>query len=313
MQKAAEIMEAIRQNIGRVFVGRRETVDLILTALICRGHVLIEDLPGLGKTTLASALAKSLGCSFARIQFTPDVTPADVTGYSLINLATGEREVHMGSVMHQIVLADEINRTGPKTQSSLLEAMQERQVTIDGETFPLPSPFLVLATQNPLGLQGTFPLPEAQLDRFLLRVSLGYPDRAGEAEILRRGMEGAGVQELMPVVPAEELEQVYAAFQQVRCAQPVMDYIIDIAQATRRHEQVQLGISPRGSLALLDAARASALLNGRDYVQPDDVQRLAGPVLLHRVQLKSQALLKQQTAERVLKEIIRGVRVPGVS
>lgn len=313
MQKAAEIMEAIRQNIGRVFVGRRETVDLILTALICRGHVLIEDLPGLGKTTLASALAKSLGCSFARIQFTPDVTPADVTGYSLINLATGEREVHMGSVMHQIVLADEINRTGPKTQSSLLEAMQERQVTIDGETFPLPSPFLVLATQNPLGLQGTFPLPEAQLDRFLLRVSLGYPDRAGEAEILRRGMEGAGVQELMPVVPAEELDQVYAAFQQVRCAQPVMDYIIDIAQATRRHEQVQLGISPRGSLALLDAARASALLNGRDYVQPDDVQRLAGPVLLHRVQLKSQALLKQQTAERVLKEIIRGVRVPGVS
>lgn len=313
MQKAAEIMEAIRQNIGRVFVGRRETVDLILTALICRGHVLIEDLPGLGKTTLASALAKSLGCSFARIQFTPDVTPADVTGYSLINLATGEREVHMGSVMHQIVLADEINRTGPKTQSSLLEAMQERQVTIDGETFPLPSPFLVLATQNPLGLQGTFPLPEAQLDRFLLRVSLGYPDRAGEAEILRRGMEGAGVQELMPVVPAEELDQVYAAFQQVRCAQPVMDYIIDIAQATRRHEQVQLGISPRGSLALLDAARASALLNGRDYAQPDDVQRLAGPVLLHRVQLKSQALLKQQTAERVLKEIIRGVRVPGVS
>lgn len=313
MEKTTEIMEAIRQNIGKVFVGQKETVDLVLTALICRGHVLIEDLPGLGKTTLASALAKSLGCSFARIQFTPDVTPADVTGYSLINLATGEREVHMGSVMRQIVLADEINRTGPKTQSSLLEAMQERQVTIDGETYPLPSPFLVLATQNPLGLTGTFPLPEAQLDRFLLRVSLGYPDRDGEREILQRGMDGGKVEELSAVAAAGDLEQVYAEYQAVRCAPPVMDYIISIAQATRRHDQLQMGVSPRGSLALLDAARAYALLSGRDYVQPDDVQKLAGPVLLHRIQLKSQAMLKQQTAERVLKDIIRGIRVPGVS
>lgn len=313
MPKTTEIIEAIRQNIGKVFVGQKETVDLILTALICQGHVLIEDLPGLGKTTLASALAKSLGCSFARIQFTPDVTPADVTGYSLINLATGEREVHMGSIMRQIVLADEINRTGPKTQSSLLEAMQERQITIDGETYPLPSPFLVLATQNPLGLQGTFPLPEAQLDRFLLRVSLGYPDRSGEMEILRRGMKTGGMEELSAVATAEDLERIYEEFQAVRCAQPVMDYIINIAQATRRHEQIQLGVSPRGSLSLLDAARAYALLNGRDYVQPDDVQRLAGPVLLHRIQLKSQAVLKQQTAERVLKDIIHNIRVPGVS
>lgn len=313
MLKTTEIMEAIRQNINQVFVGQKETVDLVLTALICQGHMLIEDLPGLGKTTLASALAKSLGCSFARIQFTPDVTPADVTGYSLINLATGEREVHMGSVMHQIVLADEMNRTGPKTQSSLLEAMQERQVTIDGETYPLPSPFLVLATQNPLGLAGTFPLPEAQLDRFLLRASLGYPDRAGETEILRRGMRGMGVQELQAVASPQDLDQVHAEFQAVRCAQPVIDYIIDIAQATRRNEQIQLGVSPRGSLALLDAARAYALLNGRDYVRPDDVQKLAEPVLLHRVQLKSQAVLKQQTAERVLKEVVRGIRVPGVS
>lgn len=313
MEKTTEIMEAIRQNIGKVFVGQKETVDLVLTALICRGHMLIEDLPGLGKTTLASALAKSLGCSFARIQFTPDVTPADVTGYSLINLATGEREVHMGSVMRQIVLADEINRTGPKTQSSLLEAMQERQVTIDGETYPLPSPFLVLATQNPLGLTGTFPLPEAQLDRFLLRVSLGYPDRDGEREILQRGMDGGKVEELSAVAAAGDLEQVHAEYQAVRCAPPVMDYIISIAQATRRHDQLQMGVSPRGSLALLDAARAYALLSGRDYVQPDDVQKLAGPVLLHRIQLKSQAMLKQQTAERVLKDIIRGIRVPGVS
>lgn len=312
MPNSSQLISTIRENISRAFIGQKETVDLVLTALICQGHVLIEDLPGLGKTTLASALAKSLGCSFARIQFTPDLTPADVTGYSLINLATGQREVHMGSVMHQVVLADEINRTGPKTQSSLLEAMQERQVTIDGETYPLPSPFLVLATQNPLGLAGTFPLPEAQLDRFLLRVSLGYPDRAGEAEILRRGMEGAGPGELSPVATAEELAGVYREFQAVRCAQPIIDYIIDIAAATRRHEQVELGVSPRGSLALLDAARAYALLNGRDYVQPDDVQKLAGPVLLHRIQLKSQAVFQQQTPERVLKEILRGLRVPGV-
>lgn len=313
MSKTAEIMEAVRQNIRKVFVGQQETVDLLLTALICRGHVLIEDLPGLGKTTLASALARSLGCSFARIQFTPDVTPADVTGYSLINLATGQREVHMGSVMHQVLLADEINRTGPKTQSSLLEAMQERQVTIDGETYPLPSPFLVLATQNPLGLQGTFPLPEAQLDRFLLRLSLGYPERDGELEILRRAMGPAQALALAPAATAEDLERVYGEFRQVRCAQPVLDYIIDIASATRRHEQLQLGVSPRGSLALLDAARAFALLQGRDYVRPDDVRKLAEPVLLHRIQLKSQAMLKRQTPERVLKDIVRGIRVPGAS
>lgn len=312
MLSTSQRLDAVRENISKVFVGGKETIDLLLTALICQGHVLIEDLPGLGKTTLALALAKSLGCSFARIQFTPDVTPADVTGYSLVNLATGEREVRMGSVMNQIVLADEINRTGPKTQSSLLEAMQERQVSIDGETYPLPSPFLVLATQNPLGLQGTFPLPESQLDRFLLRLTLGYPDRAGESEILKRGLEHVSAQELTPVITPEELREIYGEFQAVRCAQPVLDYIISIAQATRRHEQIQLGVSPRGSLALLDAARAYALLNGRDYVRPDDVQKLAEPVLLHRIQMKPQAALKQQTAERVLKEIIRELRVPGV-
>ena len=183
-------MGLLKENIQKVFVGSEETVDLVLTALVCGGHVLIEDVPGLGKTTLVSSLAKSLGCSFARIQFTPDVTPSDVTGYTMFNPATGERIVRMGSVMHQIVLADEINRTGPKTQSSLLEAMQEKQVTIDGETFPLPAPFMVLATQNPAELTGTFPLPEAQLDRFLMRISLGYPDRVQEREILARGMRG---------------------------------------------------------------------------------------------------------------------------
>lgn len=305
-------LPALRENIRKAFVGKEETVDLLLTALICRGHVLIEDLPGLGKTTLASALARSLGCSFGRIQFTPDVTPADVTGYSIIDLATGKRETRMGSIMHQVVLVDEINRAGPKTQSALLEAMQEGQVTIDGETFPLPTPFLVLATQNPMGLAGTFPLPEAQLDRFLMRLSLGYPEKAQEQEILRMGLDGKTVKELSPVVSAEDLTELYDAFQKVRCEQPVIDYVINIANATRRSEQIELGVSPRGSLALLNASRAYALLKGRDYVRPDDVQRLCLPVLLHRIRLKSQALLKRQKADRVLRDLLSTLPVPGV-
>ena len=305
-------LPALRENIRKAFVGKEETVDLLLTALICRGHVLIEDLPGLGKTTLASALARSLGCSFGRIQFTPDVTPADVTGYSVIDLASGKRETRMGSIMHQVVLVDEINRAGPKTQSALLEAMQEGQVTIDGETFPLPTPFLVLATQNPMGLAGTFPLPEAQLDRFLMRISLGYPEKAEEQQILRMGLEGKTVKELSSVVSTEDLETLYDAYQKVRCEQPVIDYVISIANATRRNEAIELGVSPRGSLALLNASRAYALLNERDYVRPDDVQRLCKPVLLHRIRLKSQALLKRQSADRVLRDILSALPVPGV-
>lgn len=306
------LLPALRENIHKAFVGREETVDLLLTALICRGHVLIEDLPGLGKTTLASALARSLGCSFARLQFTPDVTPADVTGYSIIDLATGKRETRMGGIMHQVVLVDEINRAGPKTQSALLEAMQEGQVTIDGETFPLPTPFLVLATQNPLGLAGTFPLPEAQLDRFLMRLSLGYPEKAEETQILRMGLEGKTAKELSPVTTAEDLAALYDAYQTVRCEQPVIDYVINIANATRRNEQIELGVSPRGSLALLNASRAYALLKGRDYTRPDDVQKMCLPVLLHRIRLKSQAVLKRQTADRVLRDLLHGLPVPGV-
>lgn len=306
------LLPALRENIHKAFVGREETVDLLLTALICRGHVLIEDLPGLGKTTLASALARSLGCNFARLQFTPDVTPADVTGYSIIDLATGKRETRMGGIMHQVVLVDEINRAGPKTQSALLEAMQEGQVTIDGETFPLPTPFLVLATQNPLGLAGTFPLPEAQLDRFLMRLSLGYPEKAEETQILRMGLEGKTAKELSPVATAEDLAALYDAYQTVRCEQPVIDYVINIANATRRNEQIELGVSPRGSLALLNASRAYALLKGRDYTRPDDVQKMCLPVLLHRIRLKSQAVLKRQTADRVLRDLLHGLPVPGV-
>lgn len=313
MNVSLQPLETLRSNIRQVFVGKEEAIDLILTALICGGHVLIEDVPGLGKTTLVSSLARSLGCSFARIQFTPDVMPADVTGYTLFNMATGEKEVHMGSIMHQIVLADEINRTGPKTQSSLLEAMQEHQVTIDGVSYPLPEPFMVLATQNPVELTGTFPLPEAQLDRFLMRISLGYPSRSEEKEILSRNIQQIAPSSLPCVVAAEELLQIKEAFHQIRCAQPILDYIVSIAEASRSHEQIALGISPRGSLALMNASRAYALLQGRDFVQPDDVQKMAEPVLVHRIELKSQAAFKQQTPVLILRSILRELKVPAVS
>ena len=307
-----EPVKALRQNISRVFVGKEDAVELILTALVCGGHVLIEDVPGLGKTTLVSSLARSLGCSFARIQFTPDLMPADVTGYTLFNMATGEKEVHMGSIMHQIVLADEINRTGPKTQSSLLEAMQEGQVSIDGVTYPLPTPFMVLATQNPAELTGTFPLPEAQLDRFLMRISLGYPTRAEEKEILERNIQRIVPSSLPCVMSAQELTALQEAFHQVGCAQSILDYIISVAEATRRHEQIALGVSPRGSLALMNAARGYALLQDRDFVQPDDVQKLVEPVLVHRILLHSQALFRQQTPVLALRSILREIPVPHV-
>ena len=313
MNISLQPLETLRNNIRQVFVGKEDAIDLILTALICGGHVLIEDVPGLGKTTLVSSLARSLGCSFARIQFTPDIMPADVTGYTLFNMATGEKEVHMGGIMHQIVLADEINRTGPKTQSSLLEAMQEHQLTIDGVSYPLPEPFMVLATQNPVVLAGTFPLPEAQLDRFLMRISLGYPSRSEEKEILSRNIRQVSPSSLPCVVSAEELLQIKEAFHQIRCAQPILDYIVSIAEASRSHEQIALGISPRGSLALMNASRAYALLQGRDFVQPDDVQKMAEPVLVHRIELKSQAAFKQQTPLLILRSILRELKVPAVT
>lgn len=307
-----EPMRRLKENILRAFVGKEDTVDLILTALVSGGHVLIEDMPGLGKTTLVMSLARSLGCTFGRIQFTPDLTPSDVTGYTMVNIATGEREVREGGIMREIVLADEINRTGPKTQSSLLEAMQERQVTIDGESYPLPSPFMVLATQNPVELAGTFPLPEAQLDRFLMRISLGYPELREEMEILKRGVKGIAPENLSVVVSREELGDVFSGFEAVRCKDPVLEYAVRIAEETRRSEAVALGVSPRGTLALVNAARGYAYLMGRDYVLPDDIQRLARPVLLHRIQMKSQAIFKNQSAESLLLEILKYLKVPAV-
>ena len=282
-------LQSIREVVARAVVGKGEAVDLILTALLCGGHVLIEDVPGVGKTTLVRALAAALGLSFRRIQFTPDLTPSDVTGFTLVDLRTGETRRVEGAVMRQLILADEINRTGPKTQSALLEVMQEGQVTVDGETVPVPRPFLVLATQNPLGLAGTYPLPEAQLDRFLLCVHMGYPAPGEEVRILDLARGGTRPEDLPAVTSAAEILEMQRRCREVKTAEAVKQYVVRIAEETRRDRNVSLGASPRASLMLLTASMAWALLHGRDYVLPDDVQRLAVPVLAHRIRLKAQA------------------------
>jgi MoxR-like ATPase len=305
-------LEDIRKNMAKAVVGKQEAIDLILTAMIAGGHVLIEDVPGLGKTTMVWALARSVDCTFSRIQFTPDVLPSDVTGYTMFNLKTGERETVPGGVMAQIVLADEINRTSPKTQSSLLEAMQENQVTIDGVSTPLPQPFMVLATQNPVELTGTYPLPEAQLDRFLMRIQMGYPSKSEELDILARYQKNERPA-LAPVASAQDVLTLRAAHAQVHCQTAVLDYIVSLCAATRENELVALGVSPRGSLALMHASMAYAMLSGRDYVMPEDVQRLVQPVLAHRLVLTAQAGFKNVTAQKLLEDLVRTVSVPGVS
>ena len=305
-------LEDIRKNMAKAVVGKQEAIDLILTAMIAGGHVLLEDVPGLGKTTMVWALARSVDCTFSRIQFTPDVLPSDVTGYTMFNLKTGERETVPGGAMAQIVLADEINRTSPKTQSSLLEAMQENQVTIDGVSTPLPQPFMVLATQNPVELTGTYPLPEAQLDRFLMRIQMGYPSKSEELDILTRYQKNERPA-LAPVASAQDVLALRAAHAQVRCQTAVLDYIVSLCAATRENELVALGVSPRGSLALMHASMAYAMLSGRDYVMPEDVQRLVQPVLAHRLVLTAQAGFKNVTAQKLLEDLVRTVPVPGVS
>lgn len=310
MEKTNTLPERIRENIGKVIVGKEDAVEMILIALICGGHILIEDVPGLGKTTLVQALAKSLDCSFKRIQFTPDLLPSDVVGYSLYNLKTGEKEVCPGAVMAQLVLADELNRTSPKTQSALLEVMQEGRVTIDGESYPVPQPFIVLATENPVEQTGTFPLPEAQLDRFLMRISLGYPDAGEELQILSR-FRGSSP-EIGPVASAEEILALREQLESVTCARPVMEYIIEIVAATRKSQLIDLGVSPRGSIALMKASMARAMLNGRSYTLPDDVQALAKKVLCHRLVLSRQAVLGRMTPEEILSDLMRKIRVPAV-
>ncbi|MBP8988939.1 MAG: MoxR family ATPase [Clostridia bacterium] len=308
-----EKLQKIRQNVGKILVGRPETIDLLMTALLCEGHVLIEDVPGVGKTTLAQAFARSLDLSFKRIQFTPDVLPSDITGYHLYQLEKNEMVYHEGAIMSQIILADEINRSSPKTQSSLLEVMEERQVTVDGVTRLVPQPFMVLATQNPIEFAGTFPLPEAQLDRFLMRMSIGYPTHQEELHILNRHLHPPRWQDLEPVLSPDELKELQNMTRQVIVSGPVMDYIVKISQKTREHESIALGISPRGSIALMHAARASACLSGRDFVIPDDVQKLVLPVLTHRLVLRPEAALSSQAAERLLRDLVRLMPVPAVT
>jgi MoxR-like ATPase len=303
-------IERIASNVEQVIIGKRPMIELILTALLCEGHVLIEDVPGIGKTTLAKAIARSLGCSFRRIQFTPDLLPSDVTGISYFNQKQSEFEFRPGPVIAQIVLADEINRATPRTQSALLEAMEERQVTVDGETRPLPRPFIVLATQNPIELEGTFPLPEAQIDRFLLQVKLGYPTAAEESLMVQRFEQQNPLDTLKSVMSDSELIALSGEARAVRVEESVRDYIVSIVRATRAHPAVELGASPRGSLALNRTSQALAAIRGRDFVIPDDVKYMAPFVLIHRIIISAQTRLRGRTAEEILREIVGNVPVP---
>lgn len=309
MPNAKVLLDQVAANMEKVMVGKRQEVQHVLVALLCQGHVLIEDVPGVGKTTLVRALARSLGCQFRRIQFTPDLLPSDVTGVNMWNQATGQFEFRPGPIMSQVVLADEINRTSPKTQAALLEAMEERQVTVDGITHPLPKPFLVLATQNPIEYEGTFPLPEAQLDRFLLRLRLGYPTLEQEREILHRSGQ-APMEQLAPAAGPGDLLQVQGEVGTVHVDPAVEEYLLHLVHRTRGHRDLYLGASPRGAIALYRAAQALALLRGRSYVLPDDVKEMAPLTLGHRVILKPEAHLRGATADGIIAEILQGLPVP---
>ena len=302
--------ERLRASVERVIVGNRHVVDLALVALLCEGHILLEDVPGTGKTTLAKALARSLDCSFRRIQFTPDLMPSDITGITYYNQKLGEFVFREGPLLAQVVLADEINRATPRTQAALLEAMEERQLTVEGTTVRMPSPFLVIATQNPVELEGTFPLPEAQLDRFLLRLRLGYPSAEDEDRMLQRFEAASPLETLAPDIDAPTLVTLARRLQRLYVAPPVRRYIVRLVQATRAEPAFELGASPRAALALFRAARARAALDGRDYVLPDDVKQLVGPVLAHRLILSTQARLRGRDVEQLLAEVVERIPVP---
>jgi MoxR-like ATPase len=307
----SERLEALRRNIELVFVGKRRTVDEVITGLLCRGHILIEDVPGVGKTILARALARSIDCSFSRVQLTPDMLPADILGVSVYNERAGNFEFKKGPIFAHVVLADEINRTTPRTQSALLEAMNEAQVSVDGRTFRLEQPFLVIATQNPFEFEGTYFLPENQLDRFALRIRIGYPSREGERQILRQQPSLLAVEELAPVMSADEVVRLQEQAGRVRVADELVSYLLDIVEATRGHRQLQVGVSPRGTLTLLRAAQASALLAGRDYVVPDDIKGLVLPVCAHRLVGKSYGYDGQAASnEQILAEIVEAAALP---
>ena len=311
MNNVQAIAEKVIENVEKVIIGKHEEIRLTLVGLLCRGHLLIEDVPGVGKTMLARAIAKSIGCTFRRIQFTPDMLPSDVTGVSVFNQKTREFEFRPGPVMAQIVLTDEINRATPKTQSALLEAMQEQQVTVDGVTYPIPEPFLVLATQNPIEYEGTFPLPEAQLDRFMMRISLGYPSPENEIAILDSQQYAHPVETLEQVIDARELLDVQEKVKEVYVDPLVKEYIVALVNATRNHPDVYLGASPRGSLALYKASRARAAILGRDYTIPDDIKALAMTTLAHRLIVSPSARIKEVDPRAVIEETLESVPVPG--
>jgi MoxR-like ATPase len=311
MKEVQDLVQKVTANVEKVIIGKREEIHLTLIALLCEGHLLIEDVPGVGKTMLARSISKSIGCAFRRIQFTPDMLPSDVTGVSVYNQKTGEFEFRPGPVMAQIVLTDEINRATPKTQSALLEAMEERQITVDGVTYPLASPFLVLATQNPIEYEGTFPLPEAQVDRFMMRITLGYPSPADEMHMLDMQRFAHPVQSLDQVVTVEELLAAQEAVKRVYVDDLIKEYIVSLVNATRKHPDVYLGASPRGSLALYKGSRARAAIQGRDYVIPDDIKALAEPTLAHRLIISPSARIKNVDPRAVIQETLNSVPVPG--
>lgn len=298
-------------NLEKVIVGKRSTVEMVVVGLLCQGHVLIEDVPGVGKTVLARSLAKSLGCSFSRLQFTPDMLPSDVTGVSIYDQSKLIFEFRPGPVFSQIVLVDEINRATPKTQAALLESMEEKQVTVDGVTHQLPNPFMVLATQNPIEYEGTFPLPEAQLDRFLLRVRIGYPNLPDEIEILDRQQIRHPIEDLEEVVSVAELLEVMEDIKKIYVSKPVKRYLVELVNRTRESADVYLGASPRGSLALYRTGQAVAALAGRDFVLPDDIKKMAASVLAHRVIVGPAARLRELSAEKIVEEVLEDLPVPG--
>ena len=310
LQQIHAMAQRLLDNVGRVIVGRDRAVRLTVVALLCEGHVLLEDVPGLGKTLLARTVAGSLNCLFKRIQFTPDLLPSDVTGLNYFNQKEGEFRFLKGPIMANVVLADEINRATPRTQSCLLEAMEERQVTVEGETMGLPRPFLVLATQNPVEQEGTFPLPEAQLDRFLLRIRQGYPTAEEEDLILTRFQRENPLQSLEPVADGEELSRMQGLCRTVLVEQPVRGYILNLVRATREHQAIRLGASPRAAQGLLRASQALAAVRGRNFVIPDDVKELAGPVLAHRLLIRPEARLRGTGGEGLIEEILAGIKIP---
>lgn len=313
MKNATEITKSIIENISKVIVGKKEAAEMLLVCLLSEGHVLIEDVPGVGKTSLVSAMAKSVDCSFKRIQFTPDIMPSDITGFSMYNQKTNNFEFRPGMVMSSFVLADEINRTAPKTQASLLEVMEEGQVTVDGVTYPMEKPFIVMATQNPTEYLGTYPLPEAQVDRFFMRISLGYPGIEDENEILRRHKTSNPLDTLEPVTTGAEIIELQRAVREVKVDDSLYEYVVKLIHYTREHTDVELGASPRGSLSLFRAAQAYAFCAGRDYVLPDDIKLMAEPVLVHRVTLTQEARMRGRTPGSIIKDALRQTAVPAVS